>query len=71
MSTKHFSSARVAAVPALGAMLLLLLASSQAQASSVRHAQARGAVTSVQTSGLRDIRAADKRMRGNTFQTHC
>ena len=52
-------------------MLLLLLASSQAQASSVRHAQARGTVNPGHTSGLRDVRAADKRARGSTFQTHC
>jgi hypothetical protein len=74
MSTKHISCARVVAAPALGAVLLLLLASGEAHASSKRDVQAaRATVTSGLSSGLGGSRVADARGRGRraTFQTHC
>ena len=74
MSTKHISRARIAAAPALGAMLLLLLVSGEAHASGDRDAHAaRVKIASGPASGLRGIRAADARGRGKraTFQTHC
>jgi hypothetical protein len=74
MSTKHISRDRIVAAPALGAMLVLLLASGEAHASGDRdpHA-ARGKVVSGLASGLGGIRAADARGRGKRapFQTHC
>ena len=74
MSTKHISRARIAAAPALGAMLLLLLVSGEAHASGDRDIHtARGKVASGPASGLRGISAAEARGRGKraTFQTHC
>lgn len=74
MSTKHISRARIAAAPALGAMLLLLLASGEAHAAGDRDAHAaRGKIASGPASGLRGIPAADARGRAKrtTFQTHC
>jgi hypothetical protein len=74
MSTKHTSRARIVAAPALGALLLLMLASGEAHASGDRDAHAaRGKVASGFASELRGIRAADARRRGNrvTLQTHC
>jgi hypothetical protein len=74
MFTRHIRSTRVIAAPALGALLLVLLASGEAQASSKRDAQAtRGTVASELASGLRGIHATNTRSRARraTFQTHC
>jgi hypothetical protein len=74
MSTKQISRARIVVAPALGAMLLLLLASGEAHASGDRDTYAaRGKVASGLASGLEGIRAADARGPGKraTFQTHC